>query len=192
MSLEHLSCEVLWSARAMEWCGALELWSAQVVECWALQHSSYGDWEQDLEVRTTLMSCFFIVFKVFLNMNLLKLLHVDSLFFFVSFFFSSLLFLWKPKDDNNHKDCRHLCLLFWLLSNTKMIVHSHRFHVFFSHWSFMKNRRWWQSHILLSSSPPPPCFRSFQTRNNNIKLLSLCFFLWPPSLLWKTEDDDDF
>ncbi len=61
----------------MECCGVLELWSLK---------ATFRD-------NNNIHVLFFMVFTVLLNMNLLELLQVGPLAFFVSFFFSSSLLL---------------------------------------------------------------------------------------------------
>jgi hypothetical protein len=84
-------------------------------------------------------------------------------FFFWSFFFSPLLLLWKTKDDNDHKDCHHLCLLIVIFMS------------FFWPSSLLWKIKNDDDHKSLSSSPPI-VLTFLKHENNGTKSSSLCLF----------------
>ncbi len=115
------------------------------------------------------MSCFFSSchFHGFYLSWLARAL-VDGSFVFFLVLFLSPLSLWKTKDDNDHKDCHHLCLLIVIFMS------------FFWPSSLLWKIKNDDDHRSLSSSPPL-LLTFLRHENDGTKSSSSYFFF----LLWK-------
>ncbi len=173
MSLECSSCGVLWSAELSS-CGVW--WSAELSSC--------GVWKQHLEVRTTLMSCFFSScrFYGFYLSWLARALAGGSLVFFCVLFFLPIVIPLKNKRWQQLQRLSSSLLLVlapFRHEDDNAYLSSH---FIFSLITLVKNRRWRWSHRLSSSLPPLPCSCSSQTRKWQHKtIVFVLFFFWPLS-----------